>query len=1136
MLIFLLRRFNLVPRLVFLLLALGLARPAQATHLLGGEMTYRYLNANGPATAPLRYEITVTVYNNCNNQATKGYANVAFYDQGSGSQVVLTSTNFPTTGANGEMSIPQTSISGCQLPYVPLGCTISGVSQPFQLQKFVGVVSLPATTQGYYAVWTDRARNTDITNLLNPGSQAMTLYATLAPPSIPNSSPVFSDVAVAVICTSDTTYLLNNAVDPDGDRLTYSFGQPYGISPLPTYFLPPPTQLTYKAGAGYSATTPLGTGGSSYAAINPATGIAKYIGSVVGGKYTVAVDVNEYRTIGGQQLLIGTTRRDLQLVVANCPPTTPPVLPTTAATASIPRYYTLEAGSTLNIPLVSSQADGHPLTMTLNSVLLDGPGGYNATLSGDPGTLAPGNPAGTATLTSTTGTISGTLVYTAGCNEARATPYDVALLIKDDGCAGKLVADVLHITVTKPTGPTAISGDAVVCGLNTAHSYTASGGTAPVINWRAAGGTIVGSNTASSVQVSWPAAGTYTLVARGITQYGCLTDSVTKTITVRPAAVLTVTGNRTICQGSSTTLAVAGTGTYTVVGGTMPITGVSPFVLSPTATTTYTITEVTTGTICGATAQVTITVLPQPTIDVGAPAREVCSGAATTLGAPPIAGLSYSWSPATGLSSPTSANPTLTLPNATSAPITQTYTLTVTNPATACTTTGTVVVVVNPAVVLNTIGTDQTVCVNTAPTVLTSTAGTGGTFSTYAYQWEASPDNTTWTAIVGIASEAYTPGPLASTTYYRRQLRVGTCLSTYSNVLTVQVRPLATVQLPTLPAQCAGTAFTFTPVPANAGPAPTYQWFVNNVPVATGPTYTSTTLANGAQVQVVLTPSLGYCANGPISATTVVSLVPVPPPTLAISLQTALPVCANDPVTFGLDQVTNAGASPQYQWQVDGADVAGATGTTFTSTTLRTGQAVTLLIRTLTACNLPTAATSNVLRTIISLPADVDAGPDKTIMEGESVVLEGRITGNYPVLWTPSLTLTFAGSNRLRPEAAPLVTTTYILSAGAGYCADQSSVTVTVTPRVRIPNAFTPNGDNNDDTWQIENIAAYPNNHVLVFNRWGNKIFEASNYGRASEWKGTINGQPAPIGTYYYVITLGNNNNKAYTGPLTIVY
>jgi gliding motility-associated-like protein len=101
-------------------------------------------------------------------------------------------------------------------------------------------------------------------------------------------------------------------------------------------------------------------------------------------------------------------------------------------------------------------------------------------------------------------------------------------------------------------------------------------------------------------------------------------------------------------------------------------------------------------------------------------------------------------------------------------------------------------------------------------------------------------------------------------------------------------------------------------------------------------------------------------------------------------------------------------------------------------------------------------------------------------------------------------------------------------------CSDVSTVTVTVTPRLRIPNAFSPNGDGRDDTWQIENIGDYSNNHILVFNRWGNKIFETSNYQRGNEWNGTISGQAAPVGTYYYIITLGNG--KKYSGSLTVVY
>jgi hypothetical protein len=456
-------------RLVLLLalLLLGAGQSARATHLLGGEMSYRYLDDNGPDIAPLRYELTVTLYNNCGSAANplRPSASVGIYDQATNARLELTGDNYPNTQTyarqEGMMSIPQTSVSACLVPAIPAGCTITGPSLPYRVQKFVGVVNLPQSARGYYALFTDGNRNNDVTNLDLPGSQALTLYVALQPPQLPNHSPVFSDVAVAVICANDTTILLNNAVDADGDRLVYTFGQPYGlvgrlgVLPLGS-FAPPPRLLDYAPGSGYSAATPFGTTAGNFAALDPATGIAKYLANRAGSKYVVAVDVNEYRTINGREVLIGTTRRDLQLVVAQCPDTKAPVLPPPAVLA---RNYTVEAGGTLSIPLTITQADGHPLTLTLNSQLLDGAGGYGATLNGDPGTVAPGNPTGTATLTGTNGVVTGTFAFSTTCADARATPYDVALTVKDTGCAGKTVAEVLHITVTKPAPPV-LSGPA----------------------------------------------------------------------------------------------------------------------------------------------------------------------------------------------------------------------------------------------------------------------------------------------------------------------------------------------------------------------------------------------------------------------------------------------------------------------------------------------------------------------------------------------------------------------------------------------------------------------------------------------------------------------------------------------------
>jgi gliding motility-associated-like protein len=327
----------------------------------------------------------------------------------------------------------------------------------------------------------------------------------------------------------------------------------------------------------------------------------------------------------------------------------------------------------------------------------------------------------------------------------------------------------------------------------------------------------------------------------------------------------------------------------------------------------------------------------------------------------------------------------------------------------------------------------------------------------------------------------------------------------------------------------------FNAVATDAGPAPTYQWFVNNAAVTNGPTFISSDVVTGDQVRVTVTPTAGLCSTGPASATVTVNRVPTEAPTVSIQVAPGVPVCPGDLLTFSVARATNTGPAPQYQWQVDGTNVPGAQGPTFSSTTLRNGQTVTLRLLATNSCGAPVPAVSNVVGVVIGQPVDVDAGPDKEILEGESVELEGRADGTYPVVWTPTEGLTFPG-DRLRPRAAPTVTTVYKLSAGTGNCADADEVRVVVRPRIRIPNAFTPNGDGRDDTWQIEHIEEFPDNTVNVFNRWGNQIFSATNYGRANEWRGDINGQPAPIGTYYYVVVTKGPTGRSYSGSITILY
>ena len=86
---------------------------------------------------------------------------------------------------------------------------------------------------------------------------------------------------------------------------------------------------------------------------------------------------------------------------------------------------------------------------------------------------------------------------------------------------------------------------------------------------------------------------------------------------------------------------------------------------------------------------------------------------------------------------------------------------------------------------------------------------------------------------------------------------------------------------------------------------------------------------------------------------------------------------------------------------------------------------------------------------------------------------------------------------------------------------------------LEIPNTFSPNGDNYNDTWFIEYLYLYPNAEVAIFNKWGNELYRSDS--PYEPWDGTINGVPLPSEVYYYIILLNNDQADKYTGVVTII-
>lgn len=97
-------------------------------------------------------------------------------------------------------------------------------------------------------------------------------------------------------------------------------------------------------------------------------------------------------------------------------------------------------------------------------------------------------------------------------------------------------------------------------------------------------------------------------------------------------------------------------------------------------------------------------------------------------------------------------------------------------------------------------------------------------------------------------------------------------------------------------------------------------------------------------------------------------------------------------------------------------------------------------------------------------------------------------------------------------------------------CLDTISHVVEIIDDIlHYPNVFTPNNDGHNDFFEIVNIEKYPENKLVVFNRWGTKVFEQYHY------RNTWNGEGLSDGVYYFIFDSGKEGDKPLEGTITIV-
>jgi len=163
----------------------------------------------------------------------------------------------------------------------------------------------------------------------------------------------------------------------------------------------------------------------------------------------------------------------------------------------------------------------------------------------------------------------------------------------------------------------------------------------------------------------------------------------------------------------------------------------------------------------------------------------------------------------------------------------------------------------------------------------------------------------------------------------------------------------------------------------------------------------------------------------------------------------------------------------------------------------------------------------------------IDAGKDTTVAAGQTIQLTA--TGGLFESWS---WMPVTGLDNPDSQSPLLTVSTeqiyYVTGTTINGCVESDSVSISTASNLIIYSGFTPNGDDINDFWDIDNVMFYPNITVEVYNRWGALIFSSKGYSSEKRWDGKYNGKDVPLGTYYYVINL-NDGSKPIRGHVTIV-
>ena len=358
----------------------------------------------------------------------------------------------------------------------------------------------------------------------------------------------------------------------------------------------------------------------------------------------------------------------------------------------------------------------------------------------------------------------------------------------------------------------------------------------------------------------------------------------------------------------------------------------------------------------------------------------------------------------------------------------------------------------------------------------------------------------------------------------------GLCTATQTIAI---LYPTSTINMTTVPTSstiCEGTTINL-----SANGAVNYNWSYYQAggytPISNTQSISVTPPVIGTNLYVVTGTS--PCPGTPDTKT--ITITVLPKANLIITPLQDVTKCLNKPfiITTGVGSTTpgNTGTPYSYNWTQLPSSTSIGTGSSYSANSNLTS---TLVVTVNGICAIPTSDTIVIKNLVDNLAISIL--DSSNTCANTPFTLSSIATGGYPNYNFNWFIYGVAGSisssqnlSYISPASEGTYTITVSVIDSCSYTRNAYEVITVLPPcSVLIPNVITPNGDGANDVFIIKNIQHHPNSSLLIFDRWGKKVYESSNYN--NEWKG----EGTSDGTFFYILDVPDD--KKYNGFITIYH